>query len=81
ARLGEVEHLLRLDTTGAAGACPQCGTLYARGAVYCSHCAFQLVQVQHAGAPSAPPAAPTPAPAALDAPFGVHEPAEEPPAR
>ncbi|ADB53185.1 zinc ribbon domain-containing protein [Conexibacter woesei] len=46
ARLGEVEHLLRLDTTGAAGACPQCGTLYARGAVFCSQCAFQLVGVQ-----------------------------------
>ncbi|ADB53561.1 zinc ribbon domain-containing protein [Conexibacter woesei] len=45
ARLGEIEHLLRLETTGAAGACPQCGTLYARGALYCSHCAFQLVAV------------------------------------
>ncbi|MDW5597965.1 hypothetical protein VSS74_26660 [Conexibacter stalactiti] len=78
ARLGEVEHLLRLDTTGAAGACPQCGTLYARGALFCSQCAFQLVQVQHAGAPVAPPApdspAPAPpAPAAADAPYGVHD--------
>jgi hypothetical protein len=49
ARLGEVEHLLRLDTTGAAGACPRCGTLYARGALFCSHCAFQLVGVQPVG--------------------------------
>lgn len=57
ARLGEVEHLLRLDTTGAAGACPQCGTLYARGAMFCSQCAFQLVGVQHAGAPAAEPPA------------------------
>jgi hypothetical protein len=46
ARLGEVEHLLRLDTTGAAGACPQCGTLYARGALFCSQCAFQLVETR-----------------------------------
>lgn len=46
ARLGEVEHLLRLDRTGAAGACPQCGTLYARGALFCSRCAFQLVATQ-----------------------------------
>lgn len=88
ARLGEVEHLLRLGTTGAAGACPQCGTLYARGALFCSHCAFQLVQVRHAGVPAAPPAA-----AAPDAPYGVHapddrdatvafaRPAEQPPAR
>ncbi|HEY4276934.1 MAG TPA: hypothetical protein VGM91_01870 [Conexibacter sp.] len=49
ARLGEVEHLLRLDTTGAAGACPRCGTLYARGALFCSQCAFQLVGVQTVG--------------------------------
>ena len=55
ARLGEVEHLLRLDTTGAAGACPQCGTLYARGALFCSHCAFQLVATAHAPVPSQVP--------------------------
>lgn len=48
AKLGEVEHLLRLDTTGAAGACPRCGTLYARGATFCSHCAYQLVGTQYA---------------------------------
>jgi hypothetical protein len=46
ARLGEVEHLLRLDVTGAAGACPRCGTLYARGALFCSRCAFQLVETR-----------------------------------
>ena len=51
ARLGEVEHLLRLDTTGAAGACPHCGTLYARGALFCSQCAFQLVETREAVAP------------------------------
>lgn len=56
ARLGEVEHLLRLDTTGAAGACPQCGTLYARGALFCSQCAFQLVETT--AADGAPPAGP-----------------------
>lgn len=56
ARLGEVEHLLRLDTTGAAGACPQCGTLYARGALFCSRCAFQLVATAvAAGTRAAPP--------------------------
>jgi hypothetical protein len=79
ARLGEVEHLLRLDTTGAAGACPRCGTLYARGALFCSQCAFQLVDVQgvdgaHLPAtpaslsPATAPAAPPPAdPMAPDA--------------
>jgi hypothetical protein len=42
ARLGEVEHLLRLDGAGAAGACPRCGALYARGALFCSQCASPL---------------------------------------
>lgn len=57
ARLGEVEHLLRLDSTGAAGACPQCGTLYARGALFCSQCAFQLVATGVAGGVVVAPAA------------------------
>lgn len=68
ARLGEVEHLLRLDVTGAAGACPSCGSLYARGALFCSNCAAQLV------APAPAPAAPAPhppAPAAQPAPHPV----------
>lgn len=64
ARLGEVEHLLRLDTTGAAGACPQCGTLYARGALFCSQCAFQLVATAVAGGVTAAPAPAPPPPAA-----------------
>ncbi len=64
ARLGEVEHLLRLDTTGAAGACPQCGTLYARGALFCSQCAFQLVATGVAGGVAVAAAAPQPLTAA-----------------
>lgn len=80
ARLGEVEHLLRLDTTGAAGACPRCGTLYARGALFCSQCAFQLVDVQGVDGARLParPAALTPvvdgaaAPATTVAPGGPH---------
>ena len=44
ARLGEVEHLLRLDQHGAAGACPSCGSLYARGAVFCAQCGHGLVR-------------------------------------
>jgi hypothetical protein len=48
AQLGQVEHLLRLDETGAAGACPACGALYARGSVYCSSCGTAL---QPAGLP------------------------------
>jgi len=75
ARLGEVEHLLRLDSTGAAGACPQCGTLYARGALFCSQCAFQLVGVQPVGAPMTPPPAPAPTQVAAPQPHNhVHLP-------
>jgi len=75
ARLGEVEHLLRLDTTGAAGACPQCGTLYARGALFCSQCAFQLVATAVAAAPTNGHAEPAPAqPPHLPEPVPPHEP-------
>jgi len=90
ARLGEVEHLLRLDSTGAAGACPRCGTLYARGALFCSQCAHQLVDVQGVDgahypatpasltAPSSPPTtAAVPAPASPDAPYGITQPFDE----
>lgn len=73
ARLSEVEHQLLLDRTGAAGTCPQCGTLYPRGALFCSQCAFQLVEVQqlppvsHTLAAPATPATPG-VPATSDGP-------------
>jgi hypothetical protein len=44
AELGVVEHLLRLEEGGAAGSCPACGTLYARGAAFCSSCGGQLME-------------------------------------
>jgi DNA-directed RNA polymerase subunit RPC12/RpoP len=43
AQLAETERLLRLEEGGAAGACPSCGSLYARGAVFCSHCGHRLL--------------------------------------
>jgi hypothetical protein len=43
--LAQAERLLRLEQAGAAGACPSCGSLYAHGAMFCSHCGLQL---QHA---------------------------------
>jgi hypothetical protein len=55
AELAEAERLLRLEQAGAAGACPSCGSLYARGAVFCWHCGFRLLQ--SAGSPEPPPAA------------------------
>jgi hypothetical protein len=44
AQLGAVERLVRLEEGGAAGACPNCDTLYPRGAAYCSQCAHPLMR-------------------------------------
>src|SRR3712207_4606622 len=44
AELGVVEHLLRTEDGGAAGACPNCGTLYPRAASFCSSCGIQLME-------------------------------------
>jgi hypothetical protein len=44
AQLAEAERLLRLEEGGAAGACPSCGSLYQRGAVFCWHCGQRLLQ-------------------------------------
>jgi hypothetical protein len=41
--LAETERLLKLEQGGAAGACPSCGSLYARGAAFCWHCGTQLL--------------------------------------
>jgi hypothetical protein len=43
AELAEAERLLKLEQGGAAGACPSCGSLYARGAVFCWHCGLRLL--------------------------------------
>jgi hypothetical protein len=43
AKLGAVERLTRLDEGGAAGACPSCDALYARGAAFCSNCGHRLM--------------------------------------
>jgi hypothetical protein len=41
--LAEVERLLRMETAGASGACPGCGALHSRGAVFCWQCGHQLL--------------------------------------
>ena len=43
AELGSVERLIRIGEGGAAGACPNCDALYARGAVFCSQCGHSLM--------------------------------------
>lgn len=40
--LGQVERLLKMEQTGAAGECPTCGALAARGAVFCWQCGNEL---------------------------------------
>jgi hypothetical protein len=42
AELGQIERLLRLSDSGAAGSCPGCGALQARGAVFCWQCGNEL---------------------------------------
>ena len=44
AELGEVERLLLMERSGAAGDCPSCGALHGRGAVYCWQCGVQLLE-------------------------------------
>ncbi len=44
AELGAVEQLARVEGGGAAGACPNCDALYARGALFCSQCAHPLMR-------------------------------------
>jgi hypothetical protein len=46
AELGQVERLLKLGEAGAAGTCPSCGALQARGAVFCWQCGNELRPVQ-----------------------------------
>jgi hypothetical protein len=42
AELGQIERLLKLGTAGAAGSCPACGALQARGAAFCWQCGNEL---------------------------------------
>ena len=59
AELGEVERLLGLEEAGAAGSCPTCGSLYARGAMFCAQCGTRLMDTRSAESPSTvPPAGP-----------------------
>jgi hypothetical protein len=45
AELGQVERLLKLESSGAAGNCPSCDAPYARGAVFCWQCGHALLPV------------------------------------
>ena len=51
AELGEVERILRMEETGAAGECQVCAAPHSSGAVYCWQCGSPLLElVQTPGA-------------------------------
>ena len=58
AELAEAERILKLDEAGAAGSCPSCGALYARGAVFCWQCGHDLLQRTEVPAAAPPPPSP-----------------------
>jgi hypothetical protein len=64
AELAEIERMARLERAGADGSCAGCGSLHARGAIYCWRCGRSLFE-----APARPVlmAAPDSAPALNDA--------------
>jgi hypothetical protein len=45
AELGEVERILRMEETGAAGECKTCGAPHSSGAVYCWQCGSTLLEL------------------------------------
>jgi hypothetical protein len=45
AELGEVERILRMEDTGAAGECTTCGAPHSSGAVYCWQCGSGLLEL------------------------------------
>ena len=44
AELSEIERILHLDQTGAAGACPSCGAPHSSGAAYCWQCGQPILE-------------------------------------
>lgn len=41
--LAELDRLMSLEQANAVGACPSCGALHSRGAVFCWQCGTQLL--------------------------------------
>jgi len=53
AELGQLERLVKLDEAGAAGDCPHCGALQARGAHFCWRCGKEITPAGAEGANAA----------------------------
>ena len=61
AELGEVERILRMEHTGSAGSCGNCGAPHSGGAVFCWQCGHSLLeQVSSDAIGSSEPAAAQP---------------------
>ena len=58
AELSEVERILRLEETGAAGDCQNCGAPHSSGAVYCWQCGAPLLELVPASVQDADEPAP-----------------------
>jgi hypothetical protein len=54
AELGEVERILRMDQTGAAGSCPACGAPHSPSAAFCWQCGSRLLEQVQPGSIFAP---------------------------
>ena len=81
AELAADERARSLQRSGAAGNCPTCGALYARGAAFCSHCGTHLLAGARPGQPAAQPqiaASPQPA-APAQPPVSPAAPTAQPP--
>ena len=46
AELGQIERMVKLDEAGAAGSCPYCGALQARGASFCWRCGKEVTPAE-----------------------------------
>ena len=54
AELGEVERILRMEQTGTAGTCPNCGAPHSANAAYCWQCGHPLLKHVQSDAIHAP---------------------------
>jgi hypothetical protein len=46
AELGYLEHAIKAEESGVAGACPSCEAPYARGAAFCWRCGHSLMAIE-----------------------------------
>ena len=53
AELGQIERMVKLDEAGAAGFCPSCGAMQARGASFCWRCGKEVHTEEPAAKPKA----------------------------